>query len=95
MNDLKSLIEKTEKELSNINHFREISRARITENYTWEKITDQQKWLTQNRKRSRIYLNGVRAVFHRSHPEKETDRGAVKAVRRFVKEAGVLQNVKI
>ncbi len=45
--------------------------------------------------RVRIYLNGVRAVFHRSHPEKETDRGAVKAVRRFVKEAGVLQNVKI
>lgn len=43
----------------------------------------------------RIYLNGVRAVFHRSHPEKETDRGAVKAVRRFIKEAGVLQNVKI
>ncbi len=45
--------------------------------------------------RVRIYLNGVRAVFHRSHPEKETDRGAVKAVRRFLKEAGVLQNVKI
>ncbi len=45
--------------------------------------------------RVRIYLNGVRAVFHRSHPEKETDRGAVKAVRRFIKEAGVLQNVKI
>jgi len=45
--------------------------------------------------RVRIYLNGVRAVFHRSHPEKETDSGAVKAVRRFLKEAGVLQNVKI
>ncbi len=45
--------------------------------------------------RVRIYLNGVRAVFHRSHPEKETDKGAIKAVRRFLKEAGVLQDVKI
>jgi len=25
--------------------------------------------------RVRIYLNGVRAVFHRPHPKKETDKG--------------------
>lgn len=39
--------------------------------------------------RVRVYLNGVRAVFHRPHPEKETDKGAVRAVRRFLVSAGV------
>ena len=38
--------------------------------------------------RVRIYLNGVRAVFHRPHPQKETDKGAVKSVRRFLEAAG-------
>lgn len=39
--------------------------------------------------RIRVALNGVRAVFHRPHPQKETDKGAVKSVRRFLQEAGV------
>lgn len=39
--------------------------------------------------RVRVALNGVRAVFHRPHPRKETDRGAVMSVRRFLLEAGV------
>lgn len=39
--------------------------------------------------RVRISLNGVRAVFHRPHPKKETDKGALKSVRRFLREAGV------
>jgi hypothetical protein len=39
--------------------------------------------------RVRIYLNGVRAVFHRPHPRKETDRGAVRSMRRFLVEAGI------
>lgn len=39
--------------------------------------------------RVRIALNGVRAVFHRPHPQKETDKGAVKSMRRFLTEAGV------
>jgi HicA toxin of bacterial toxin-antitoxin, len=39
--------------------------------------------------RVRIALNGVRAVFHRPHPQKETDKGAVKSLRRFFSEAGV------
>lgn len=39
--------------------------------------------------RVRIALNGVRAVFHRPHPQEETDRGAVKSMRRFLTEAGV------
>lgn len=40
--------------------------------------------------RVRIALNGVRAVFHRPHPQKETDKGAVKSMRRFLIEAGVM-----
>ena len=39
--------------------------------------------------RVRIALNGVRAVFHRPHPKKETDRGAVASMRRFLMEAGI------
>lgn len=39
--------------------------------------------------RVRVYLNGVRAVFHRPHPEKETDKGALKSVRRFLEGAGI------
>lgn len=42
-----------------------------------------------NGSRIRISLNGVRAVFHRPHPQKEADKGAVKSVRRFLAEAGV------
>ena len=39
--------------------------------------------------RVRVALNGVRAVFHRPHPRKETNKGAVKAVRRFLTEADI------
>lgn len=39
--------------------------------------------------RVRIALKGVRAVFHRPHPRKETDKGAVRSMRRFLIEAGV------
>jgi hypothetical protein len=39
--------------------------------------------------RLRVSLNGVDAVFHRPHPQKETDKGALKSVRRFLKEAGI------
>jgi hypothetical protein len=39
--------------------------------------------------RIRIALGGVRAVFHRPHPQRETDKGALKSVRRFLREAGV------
>ncbi len=39
--------------------------------------------------RVRIALNGVRAVFHRPHPQKETDKGAVRSMRRFLTEVGV------
>jgi hypothetical protein len=39
--------------------------------------------------RVRIALNGVKAVFHRPHPKKETDKGALQSMRRFLQEAGV------
>ena len=39
--------------------------------------------------RVRVALNGMRAVFHRPHPQKETDKGAVKSVRRFLSEAEI------
>lgn len=40
--------------------------------------------------RVRIFLNGIRAVFHRPHPKRVTDKGAVKSMRRFLKEAEVI-----
>lgn len=39
--------------------------------------------------RLRVHLNGVRAVFHRPHPQPDTDKGAVLSVRKFLNEAGI------
>jgi len=39
--------------------------------------------------RVRVKLNEVKAVFHEPHPEKETDKGAVKSVREFLLKAGI------
>jgi hypothetical protein len=39
--------------------------------------------------RVRFYLNWIRATFHRPHPQKETDRGTGKSVRKFLRESGV------
>jgi hypothetical protein len=43
--------------------------------------------------RVRIALNGVRAVFHRPHPQRETDKGAIKSLRRFLVEAGITEEM--
>ena len=40
--------------------------------------------------RVRVALNGVRAVFHRPHPRRDTDKGAIRSLRRFLVEAGVM-----
>jgi hypothetical protein len=40
--------------------------------------------------RVRIALSGVRAVFHRPHPERETDKGTLKSVARFLLAAGII-----
>jgi hypothetical protein len=39
--------------------------------------------------RVRVALKDVRAVFHRPHLRKETNKGAVKSVRRFLEAAGI------
>jgi hypothetical protein len=39
--------------------------------------------------RVRVALNGVRAVFHRPHPERITDKGAIVSVRRFLETAEI------
>jgi hypothetical protein len=47
--------------------------------------------VVSNRKGSRVnvILNGVVASFHRPHPEKETDKGALRSVRCFLLTAGI------
>ena len=42
--------------------------------------------------RVHVVLNGIRAAFHRPHPRKEIDRGALKSVRRFLKEARICRD---
>ncbi|MDZ7792610.1 MAG: type II toxin-antitoxin system HicA family toxin [Spirochaetia bacterium] len=39
--------------------------------------------------RIRVKLNKRRAVFHRPHPQKGTDKGSVKSMKRFLEQAGV------
>lgn len=39
--------------------------------------------------RVRLALKGIRATFHRPHPRKETSKGALKSMRRFLENAGV------
>ena len=66
----------------------------VRSNIVWDDIESLLKALGAdinegNGSRVRIALNGVRAVFHRPHPQKETDKGAVKSMRRFLNEAGI------
>ncbi|MGE3953868.1 MAG: type II toxin-antitoxin system HicA family toxin [Parachlamydiales bacterium] len=39
--------------------------------------------------RVRLALNGIRATFHRPHPRKEIDKGALVSLRRFLENAGI------
>lgn len=39
--------------------------------------------------RVRVALNDVRAVFHRPHPKRVTNKASVRSVRRFLLEAGI------
>lgn len=39
--------------------------------------------------RVRVALEGVRAVFHKPHPQRVTNQSTIRSVRRFLKEAGV------
>ncbi|MFW5770854.1 MAG: type II toxin-antitoxin system HicA family toxin [Spirochaetota bacterium] len=42
-----------------------------------------------NGSRIRIKLNNVRAVFHRPHPQKETDKGSIASMCKFLENAGI------
>jgi hypothetical protein len=42
-----------------------------------------------NGSRVRIALNGVRAVFHRPHPQKEIDKGALVSLRKYLENADI------
>lgn len=47
--------------------------------------------LTEGRgSRIRVRLKGVRAVFHRPHPQPELHKSALRSVRRFLRAAGVV-----
>ncbi len=37
----------------------------------------------------RVFLNGQKAVFHEPHPERVTNKGAVRSVREFMINAGI------
>ena len=39
--------------------------------------------------RVRVVLNEVKATFHRPHPQKETDKGALASLRKFLENAGI------
>jgi hypothetical protein len=39
--------------------------------------------------RIRVFLNGVKADFHRPHPRRITDKGALVSVRKFLINAGI------
>ncbi len=71
----------------------------IRSNITWQSIESLfvalDAEVTEGRgSRVRVVLNGVRGVFHRPHPEKETDKGAVKSIRRFLRQAGIFPPVE-
>lgn len=66
----------------------------VQSNIEWQDIENLLKSLGANitegnGSRVRIELNGQRAVFHRPHLEKVTDKGAVKSMRRFLYNAGM------
>ena len=72
----------------------EIFKNPVPSNIAWQDIENLLKSLGAeitegNGSRVRILLNGERAVFHRPHPQAETDRGAVKSMRNFLNNAGV------
>jgi len=66
----------------------------VSPNITWKEIESLFKALGAEisegkGSRVRVLLNDVKAVFHRPHPKKETDRGSVKSVRKFLNNAGI------
>lgn len=72
----------------------------VQSNVKWSDIESLFKYLGAeicqgNGSRVRVALNNEKAVFHRPHPRKETDKGALLSVRRFLENAGVTHNDEI
>ena len=65
----------------------------VKSNIDWSDVESLLKALGKIREgrgsRVRAFVNGKVATFHQPHPEKDTDKGTVKSVRRFLLEAGV------
>ncbi len=51
-------------------------------------------WLRGAGSRVTVFLNEAKATFHRPHPRPETGKGALRAVRRFLLQAGVRPEAK-
>lgn len=73
---------------------RSIFQNPVQSNILWDDVEKLMKALgaemSEGRgSRIRIALNGVRAVFHRPHPRKEADKGAIVSMRRFLTEAEI------
>ena len=71
-----------------------IFKVPVQSNIAWDEIEKLFKHLGARIKegsgsRLAVELNGVRAYFHRPHPRKETDKGALVSVRKFLEHAGV------
>lgn len=71
-----------------------IFKLPIQANVAWKDIESLMRYLNTEitegeGSRVRFALNGVRATFHRPDPKKETDKGALVSVRRFLENAGV------
>ncbi len=74
--------------------FDAIFETPVRSNIKWkdiEKLVENLGGVVKERAGSRVglILNGVFAVFHRPHPGNETDKGAVKDMRDFLKNARV------
>lgn len=72
-----------------------IQRKPVPSNIKWDDVEALFIYLgaeiTEGRgSRIRIKLNGIAIVFHRPHPSREADKGAVVSVRKFLEMADLL-----
>ncbi|HEV3449239.1 MAG TPA: type II toxin-antitoxin system HicA family toxin [Gemmataceae bacterium] len=66
----------------------------VRANIHWDKIESLIKWLGGDVTKGggssvAFHLNGIRAIFHSPHPQKEASRGLIKRLRGFLEDAGV------
>ena len=72
-----------------------IFKQPIQSNVVWKDIESLLRYLNAEvtegeGSRVRFALNGVRSTFHRPHPKKETDKGALVSMRCFLEKTGVI-----